>query len=77
MCSQHNTSVVSQAAHHAHVEAWDQDDEIHGHVTERMGVALFFCLMSIVAVVGLYLCFWAKVERGNRQDTNSHNIKVT
>eukprot|EP00092_Neocalanus_flemingeri_P072970 GFUD01089926.1.p1 GENE.GFUD01089926.1~~GFUD01089926.1.p1 ORF type:complete len:191 (+),score=56.22 GFUD01089926.1:17-589(+) len=52
------------------------DTDVSGEAVDRMGVALFFCLMSIVAVVGLYLCFWAKVEKGNQQDTNRHKIKV-
>eukprot|EP00092_Neocalanus_flemingeri_P063536 GFUD01076910.1.p1 GENE.GFUD01076910.1~~GFUD01076910.1.p1 ORF type:complete len:202 (+),score=56.94 GFUD01076910.1:40-606(+) len=52
------------------------DTDMSGDAVDRMGVALFFCLMSIVAVVGLYLCFWAKVEKGNQQDTNRHKIKV-
>ena len=44
---------------------------------DRMAVALFFCLMSIVMVVALYLCFWSKVEKVNVRDANRHSIKVT
>merc|ERR1712215_573607 len=43
---------------------------------DRMGVALVFCLLCIVVVVGLYLCFWVKVERARLQDNNRLKIKV-
>ena len=51
-------------------------DQKSGDAVDRMGVALFFCFMSIVMVVGLYLCFWAKVEKANQKNTNRHNIKI-
>ena len=44
---------------------------------DRMAIAFFFCMLSIVMVVVLYLCFWYKVERSFSKDINRNKIKVT
>eukprot|EP00090_Calanus_glacialis_P005163 TRINITY_DN13970_c0_g1_i2.p1 TRINITY_DN13970_c0_g1~~TRINITY_DN13970_c0_g1_i2.p1 ORF type:complete len:141 (-),score=48.48 TRINITY_DN13970_c0_g1_i2:220-591(-) len=47
-----------------------------GEATDRMGVAFFFCFISIVMVIGLYLCFWSKVEKAKQRNMNRHSIKM-
>ena len=64
-------------SHYGNQSSSPDPQERSGEAMDRMGVAFFFCFISIVMVIGLYLCFWSKVEKAKQRNMNRHSIKVT